>query len=92
MHFLYVIAMDLQFFKEALQFTCRPLADKPRKTLRAILVDFQTRFDDDSDTVPISRIIVGRQDYMRILFSEMDFAMDEIKSEKRKPRSSKQIL
>lgn len=40
------------------------------------------RIDDSSDTVSISRIIDGRQDYMRILFSEMDFAMDEIKSEK----------
>lgn len=44
------------------------------------------RIDDDSDTVSISRIIDGRQDYMRILFSEIDFAMDEIKSEEEETR------
>lgn len=41
------------------------------------------RIEDGSDTVFISRIIDGRQDYMRILFSEMNFtpAMDEIEAE-----------
>lgn len=39
------------------------------------------RIDDDSDTVSISRIMNGRQDYMRILLSEMNLAMDEIKLE-----------
>ncbi len=32
------------------------------------------RIEPDSDMVSIARIIDGRQDYMRILFGEIDFA------------------
>lgn len=41
------------------------------------------RIEPDSDVVSIARIIDGRQDYMRILFGEMDFTpvMDESDSE-----------
>ena len=40
------------------------------------------RIAPDSDVVSIARIIDGRQDYMRILFGEMDFTpvMDESES------------
>ena len=41
------------------------------------------RVASDSDVVSIARIIDGRQDYMRILFGDMDFgpAMDENESQ-----------
>lgn len=41
------------------------------------------RIEPDSDAVSIARIIDGRQDYMRILFGEIDFApaMDGSESE-----------
>ena len=35
------------------------------------------RVDPDSDVVSIARIIDGRQDYMRILFGELDFDESE---------------
>lgn len=43
------------------------------------------RIEPDSDVVSIARIMDGRQDYMRILFGEIDFApaMGEMESEEK---------
>ena len=39
------------------------------------------RIEGSSDMVSVSRVIDGRQDYMRILFGEMDFAPEVVESE-----------
>lgn len=41
------------------------------------------RVEPDSDVVSVARIIDGRQDYMRILFGDMDFIPAVDKSESR---------
>lgn len=49
--------------------------------------------DVDSNTVSVARIIDARQDYMRILFGEMDFApaTQEQESEERPEQESHQL-